>query len=150
MKTCSKCKEEKPLSDYYIVYEKYLARCKNCVNADCKKYVTANSEKRKKYQDDYNKKNKDKQIIHKRKYQQKQKIILRKKGVERYAKKRDVLLQQTKKQQKMYADTLHDAYMKQHMRKLGYTKEQIKGYPELTETIKLIIKTKRLCKTSQN
>lgn len=147
MKTCSKCKEDKLMIDYYIIYGKYLARCKDCVKSDCKKYVNANSEKRKKYQDEYNKKNKDKQKIHKIKYRQKSRVYLRKKAVERYAKNRDVLLDQTKKQQQMYADTLHDAYMKQHMRKLGYTKQQIIDYPELTETIKLIIKTKRLCKT---
>ena len=60
------------------------------------------------------------------------------------------MLKQTSEKQKFYADNLHDAYMKQHLRKLGYTKEQILIYPEITETIKLIIKTKRLCKTLQN
>jgi hypothetical protein len=40
--------------------------------------------------------------------------------------------------------------MKQHLRKLGYKKEEITKHPEIKEVIKLIIKTKRLCKISQN
>jgi len=149
-KCCSKCGEEKALSNYYIIYGKYVARCKPCYNADCKSYVERNKEKRKKYQDNYNKANRDKQIVHKRNYQKKAKEILRQKGRKRYEENRDRLLAQTKNQQKKYAEDLHDCYMRNHLRKLGFKKQEVEQFPEIKETVKLIIQTKRLCKTLQN
>ncbi|MES2620220.1 MAG: hypothetical protein V4615_05140 [Bacteroidota bacterium] len=149
-KGCSRCGEEKPLSEYYIIYDKHVARCKVCFNNDCKSYVERNKEKRKKYQDDYNKANRDKQIVHKRNYQKKAKDILRQKGRKRYEENRDRLLAQTKVKQKQYAEELHDCYMRNHLRKLGFKKQEVEQFPEIKETVKLIIQTKRLCKTLQN
>lgn len=45
---------------------------------------------------------------------------------------------------------LTDGYMRKHLLKLGYTRVQIKRHPELLESHRLIIKIKRLCKTSKN
>ncbi|MCA6445441.1 MAG: hypothetical protein IM600_18585 [Bacteroidetes bacterium] len=107
-------------------------------------------EKRKIYQDNYNRINKDKQAVFKQRYKDENREKVRKQARKRYNDNKDFLAKQTAQKQKYYADTLHDAYMKQHLRKLGYKKEEITKYPEIKETIKLIIKTKRLCKTSQN
>lgn len=41
-----------------------------------------------------------------------------------------------------------DPYIKDLLIKNGFTTKQIKQYPELIETKRLLIKTKRLCKTS--
>lgn len=46
-------------------------------------------------------------------------------------------------EKKKVAD-LTDCYMKKHLLKLGYTRQNIRKYPDLIETHKLIIKTKRL------
>jgi hypothetical protein len=107
-------------------------------------------EKRKIYQDNYNRINKDKQAVFKQRYKNENREKVRKEARERYNDNKEFLDKQTAEKQKYYADTLHDAYMKQHLRKLGYKKEEITKYPELIETQRLIIKTKRLCKTSQN
>ena len=51
---------------------------------------------------------------------------------------------------KKMIDTLGNSYVKKLAKRIGFTKEQLNENPEITETIKIIIKTKRLCKTSQN
>lgn len=112
--------------------------------------ITNKKERRKIYQDNYNRLNKDKQAIFKQRYKDKNREKTRKESRERYNNNKEFLLKQTSEKQKYYAENLHDAYMKQHLRKLGYTNEQIMNYPEIKETIKIIIKTKRLCKTSRN
>lgn len=40
-------------------------------------------------------------------------------------------------------ELLTDGYMRKHLLKLGYTRQDIKKYPELVETHRLIIKIKR-------
>lgn len=48
-------------------------------------------------------------------------------------------------------NNLSDRYIKRLLReKSGFTTDQIKDNPELIETKRIIIKTKRLCKTSQS
>jgi hypothetical protein len=107
-------------------------------------------EKRKIYQDNYNRINKDKIALFKKRYREENREKVRKASRERYNNNKEFLSKQTAEKQKYYADNLHDAYMKQHLRKLGYKKEEITKHPEIKEVIKLIIKTKRLCKISQN
>lgn len=53
----------------------------------------------------------------------------------------------SKKLEREYTENLTERYMKKHLKKLGYSTEDIKKYPELIDTYKLIIKTKRLCKS---
>lgn len=52
--------------------------------------------------------------------------------------------------EKRHSEELSDRYIKKHLLKLGYTRKQIRKYPELLETHRILIKTKRLCKTSKN
>ena len=52
--------------------------------------------------------------------------------------------------EKLSSENLDDRYMKKHLLKIGYTRQDLRKNPELIESHKLIIKTKRLCKTSQN
>lgn len=47
-------------------------------------------------------------------------------------------------------ELLTDRYMRKHLLKLGYTRQHIRKHPELIETHRIIIKTKRLCKTLEN
>ncbi len=46
-------------------------------------------------------------------------------------------------EKKRVAD-LTDVYMRKHLIKIGYTRQDIRKYPDLIETHRLIIKTKRL------
>lgn len=46
-------------------------------------------------------------------------------------------------------ELLTDYYLKKQLKKDGFTREQISQYPELIETKRILLKTKRLCKTSQ-
>lgn len=56
-----------------------------------------------------------------------------------------------KKSHKKMVETITDGYaVKILVGKRGFKKEQITNNPELIKIQKLIIKTKRLCKTSQN
>lgn len=54
------------------------------------------------------------------------------------------------KKDRLRTELLTDGYMKKHLRKHGYSPQEIKQHPELTESYRLIIKMKRLCKTSKN
>jgi len=53
-----------------------------------------------------------------------------------------------KETKKNYTNELGKGYLNSQLRSKGFKKEQIT--PELLEVQKIIIKTKRLCKTSQN
>lgn len=46
MKTCSKCGETKPLTEFYKEKLRIRADCKKCTNAKCRKYHTDNRERR--------------------------------------------------------------------------------------------------------
>lgn len=46
-------------------------------------------------------------------------------------------------------EALTESYMTKHLKKLGYYYDHIKNYPELLQTHRIIIKTKRLWKRSQ-
>lgn len=48
--------------------------------------------------------------------------------------------------ERLACDKLENRYVKQHLRKLGFSKEVRENNTELIETYKVIIKTKRLCK----
>ena len=62
-----------------------------------------------------------------------------------YAKKNAERIKEHKKE---YRKNLSDGYIKQEFKHQGYPPNQIT--PELIEVKRLIIKTKRLCKTSQS
>lgn len=105
-----------------------------------------NYEKRKSSHDKYRKKHSDK---------------LKASGKERYWDNKEKRLQNVKKwrvdneqyvktKDKANTEELTDKYMRKHLLKLGYTRFQIRKYPDLLESHRLIIKIKRLCKTSKN
>lgn len=52
--------------------------------------------------------------------------------------------------EKRIKEELLTPYIKQKAKQQGFTNLQLSKYPEILETIKILIKTKRLCKTSQN
>jgi hypothetical protein len=57
----------------------------------------------------------------------------------------------SKKRGQIEREELHDNYvLSRIVENCNITREQIKQHPEIIEVQKLIIKTKRLCKTSQN
>lgn len=47
-------------------------------------------------------------------------------------------------------ELLTDDYVIRQLTKDGFTREEISQYPELIETKRILLKTKRLCKTSPN
>jgi hypothetical protein len=54
------------------------------------------------------------------------------------------------KKSRVKTELLTDGYMRKHLLKHGYSKDDIRKHPEILETYRLIIKMKRLCKTSKN
>lgn len=73
-KVCSKCGEEKNISEFYKRKDNkdgYRNDCKKCLNQKCEIYRENNPEKLKKYKQEYFKKNKEKLLEKKRKYRKK-------------------------------------------------------------------------------
>jgi hypothetical protein len=71
MKTCTKCKEEKPLTEFYKsrnLKDGYRYQCKVCVEEYVRRYKIKNADKVKKWQAEYYKANKDKIVDSVNKY----------------------------------------------------------------------------------
>ena len=86
MKVCSKCKKNKPDSEfYYRSDKKYLlqSHCKECIKAKRKKYRLENIERFKEKDRLYNLKNKEKRLKYLREYQNTHKEERNKKGREK-------------------------------------------------------------------
>jgi hypothetical protein len=151
-KICNKCGEEKELTKEFFFTSKYndgfVARCKICRNADAKKWKKYNAEKMKilskisahktylKYKDkiikkstEYNKKNKDKLKITRKKH--------RDNNPEQY---KGYYINQKGNKQK-YRDKLYDSYIKAKLYRKGFKYKDITD--ELIETQRIITKIKR-------
>ena len=131
MKVCSKCKGEKPLACFQI---RKIGKngidsiCKNCKNTWLRTWAKKNKDKIKKY-----------------------KTKVDKEKVKKYKdKNREKINKQTNISYHKAAQNLSTSYLKQAIKQRGFTLEQVNKHPEILETLKVIVKTKRLCKTLQN
>jgi hypothetical protein len=145
LKLCRTCNQKKTLesfSNHKREKDGKYYECKDCKNNKHKDYskkfrktekykVVRQSEKYKVYHQDYIKK-----------YQKTEKH----KEYQKYFWQ----LNTTKEFKKNQTQNLDYDYLRDTLRKKGFLLEQIKNNPEILEVQKLIIKTKRLCKTSQN
>lgn len=138
LKICNKCGEEKELS----LFKKQKSikcgvrpTCKKCANDYNSKWVF---------------KNKEKTLASQRKSHLKNIEHHRARGREYYKNNKEKILQYWLPWQKLQIDKLSDFYIKKKLIRSGFTKEHINENKELIEVKRLIIKTKRLCKTSQN
>ena len=169
LKKCSTCKREKSLDCFHnhkrekdgkqyqckdckklisknykksIAYKEYQKRYKqteNCKNYQ-KKYAEKNKEKIKEYYKTEKHKEKIKQYQQSEKYKQYKKVY----------DKKDIIKENRKIRVTKDIVNLTDYYLNSRLRSKGFSLEQIKNNPEILEVQKLIIKTKRLCKTLQN
>lgn len=138
LKICNKCGEEKELSLF-----KKQKSIKCGVRPTCKKCTnTANAK--------WEFENKEKVIASQRKSRLKNIEHHRERGREYYKNNKDKRLQYGLPRQKLQIEQLSDWYIKRKLIRSGFTKEHINENKELIEVKRLIIKTKRLCKTSQN
>lgn len=122
--TCKKCTKEynkkyrvKNCDKLLQLKRKWIDDNRNHVNESNRKYKKENSEKEHKYKTNYNNANR-KQV--------------NEKNLNRY---------------KYSCEHLGNMYVNSLLRQSGFTTEQINENPELIEVKRLIIKTKRLCKT---
>lgn len=118
--SCRECEKKV----YILNREKYLSRSKENWN----KNKTAIAKKAKVYRE----KNNEKLCLGRKKWEEANRDRWR--LIMKRANTRDMLL-------------LSDRYVKQQLSQCGFPEELIKQYPELIETKRLLIKTKRLCST---
>ena len=141
-KYCPHCKTIQ-LAKFFCKRGEYLAGyCKECQNEKARIFRAANpekmkiyysSEKRAEYDKKWRQNNKEKvRIIQKRCYE--------KNGTKEWFK---LYINDYRKE-------LRVGYVNRTLLDKGFSKETIKENPELVEVQKLIIKTYRLCRTSQN
>ncbi len=124
-KTCGKCNKDKLLNQFYK--DKRTKTGLSCWCKECKKiYYKENKLKRRIYQDEYYSVNKN---------------DLLKKLKNKYENKESYEKQSLKKSNKSKVDNLSDYYLKEKLKRNGYSKEDIT--PQLMETKKLIIAIKR-------
>ena len=174
-KCCSKCNIEKSINDFPIVFghkrkdgtkkQRYHSQCRECRYSVCRKWLDKNEgystikkrewdEKNKEYVTEY-KKNYKKENADKVKQWKKDWDIKNKEHRLQYNKdnpqpKHKVREWQNATAKKM-REELNDCYVIYTLSKrIGKKADFIRQYPELIETQRLIIKTQRLCKTSQN
>lgn len=130
MKSCSKCGVIKPEDDFIkcVRNKSGTGACKTCNSS----YY-------------YTKKNSIKFIESRKKYYNKnRKTILSYK--KQWAEKNDTIEKKLQRDQKN-RDQLTPGYIKRRLRRVGFTNNIINTYPELLEVYKILIKTKRLCKS---
>lgn len=135
-KKCSKCGEVKDVGEFYKNGEYGLRpNCKKCEKEQWQKKNIKNPEKNKTKCRNYLLANSEKEKERIKNYWLKNPENLKNKNNRCNTKK---------------IDNLTDCYIKQTLKLSGFTTEQINENPELIEVKRLIIKTKRLCKTLPN
>lgn len=165
VRTCTKCKEEKNINEF-LVHHKHFSDygrvCKQCKSKKARYYQEKNKEYYTLKRNEYYQKNKETLKLKTKNWRKnnpekaliisrKAKKITKEKNRE-YAKRfrqnnPDKIKADVNKHQKRYCETLHDIYVKSSLKRVGFINDQIT--PELIEVKRLIIKTKRLCKTLQ-
>jgi hypothetical protein len=144
-KFCKACNKSKPL-DFFNNHK----RNKDGKNYECRDCTKS---KQKLYSKKFRESEKGKQsrglekckLYHKEYIKEYQKTEKHKSYQKKYFR-----LETTKIKQRKETENLSFNYLRDTLRKKGFTLDQIKTNKELTEVQKLIIKTKRLCKTLQN
>jgi len=137
--TCIKCNEKKDVS--LFVKDKRLKigfqnKCKICSSLDAKKWHELNKDYKKEYQHKYRKDN------------YKSVCLSVKERVNFYNKNNPIkYLENYNKANSTRIIKITNSYIINILNRKGFTKEQIT--PELIEVQRIIIKTKRLCKTSK-
>lgn len=162
VKICTKCKEEKPISDFRELRsikngKEYLYRkksCKNCVSDMNKRWAIANpnykkmSWAKKTEEERRNIYLKQKNNFEKYAAENREKIIEYRKRYHRSNKEaKDKYMARSRKSRELLSDNYIVTQLSQNS---NLDRETIRQYPELIETKRLIIQTKRLCKTSSN
>lgn len=157
-KACSKCKTEYPATKEFFYSAKrnkdgLQSMCKNCANADRKKYYQENKERllayaKKYYKDNkgyisdrekkYKEENKEKINAKRRKYRQENKDRISARNKKYRQENKEWLLEYYKKYSKEKTEMLRPSYVADCM---GMSVEDLT--PEIYETKKLIIQLKR-------
>ena len=163
-RVCSKCSEDKSIDNYNVYKFKPKADgtqklairkyCKDCQYKFTKKFFAEN----KNYKKEWRLKNPDKAIEENlrakpriEKWRLENKDILKIKKREYKKKNITHIAEQNKKEAQKTRDLLTDRYVVSQITKRASLKaEDVKENKELIEVKRLIIKTKRLWKTSQN
>lgn len=141
MKTCTKCGIEKELTDFYTRKDRpcgICSVCKKCQNdyhktdiAVAKRKIYNTTEVAKLKYSIFSKTDKGKLI--KKKYKHSEK------GIENRL-----------KEGRLKVELITDRYVKENLKAIGFKTNSINENPILIDTYRIIIKTKRLCKTSKN
>jgi hypothetical protein len=138
MKTCSKCGDVKKSYDFYNnkqAKDGKTIHCKLCMDKYKNEWQKNNPKKCSEMASKWNKNNPN----------------LRKTYLSKFRSRSDYDEKNrisSSKSSKLATEELKDNYVKSTLLKLGFNKKDISN--ELIETQRIIIKTKRLCKTSQN
>lgn len=129
-KVCKKCKIEKGF-DLFQKYKKsrdgYRTQCKQCDYEYHKKYCQTHRSEMCQYVKKNGQKNNYKHQKEYHKNNPNNRIEMIKNGV----------------------DSLNDRYVKSTLKHSGFSREMLESNPEIVEVKRLLIKTRRLCKTSQ-
>jgi len=158
--TCKKCTETKDINLFVKDKRKSIGiilTCKKCAKKMVLKLKELNPSKSVLYNIEYYKKNKARIDSNNKQYYLKNKEIVTKYKKD-YSLKNNYGINNSKKYRnnnqikiKVYkhnmSKTISDVYARGALRQKKFTKEQIT--PELIEVQRIIIKTKRLCKTSK-
>ena len=149
MKICSKCGVEKDESEFYKkkdCKDGLVPYCKKCHSEKTKKYYFENKNKILAVCKLYRIENYEKVKKAKINSMNKKPLEYREKRKEYYKKNKQYIDAKNKKYSDFNPDFLITHYCKQYLKKqIGEDPP-----PELVELKKIIIKTKRLCKTSKN
>ena len=153
MKTCKKCGVEKEESEFYKGAQNkdgLKSWCKECCASYAKKYNLENSHKFREYQKTQRIKNADILKERQAKYRNENRDLLRSKYSEAGKKYRLKYPEKAALKQKRHYENLNDFVITKSLKRIGLSEIDIKENPELIEIKRIIIKTKRLCKTLKN
>lgn len=145
-KKCRKCGDVKNVTSFYKIGKYYSSYCKICY----KEYNKNNSEKIVKAAKIWFENNPEKRKLSLHKYYKKNIEKINKYATEWKNNNPEKIKFITRKHQFNLINNLGDSYIKAKLKSKGFTSEQINENNELIEIQRLIIKTKRLCRTSQN
>lgn len=158
--TCKKCGETKDISFFVKNKTKrgFENKCKKCASAYNKEYADKNKESIRSKRAEYRLNNIDQELCRSRDYHSKNKSAIkiksdgyRRKNIDKIRIAERLYQIQNKElissKMQINTDELKHTYIKQKLKQKGFTSNQIT--PELIEVQRIIIKTKRLCKTSQ-
>jgi hypothetical protein len=163
-KICTKCKEKKSIDDYSKY--KYKPKkdgtqkigirtyCNKCKNQMTKKWFYKNEGYKKQWRKENPKKVKEENLKAKPridKWRKENKKELKVKKAKYRLKNIEYIKSKKPIEDKKAREELQDNYViSQITKRSNLTSKEVRKYPELIEAKRIIIKTKRLCRTSQN